>query len=99
MSIWAPAQRRRVVARPRGVRLSGRVKDWPDEAKLAFKDVKNQLWKWAKKHNVPNKKGLALLAYQGVKEAFEGTPEKTVIHTKTEEDTWQTLLKISSETR
>jgi hypothetical protein len=48
------------------------VKDWPKDASDAFKYVKNELWKWVKKENCQNRSGLALIAYEAVKNEFEG---------------------------
>lgn len=96
MDIWAKPQPRRP-RKPvdRGTRLPRRVKDWPQDAQAAFRDVKNQLWKWAKKDASRDRTGLALLAYQGVKEVWEGEPRET-IYCETEEDTCQRILSIAS---
>jgi len=95
VNIWAkPQQHFSKVLESQGLR--GRVKDWPADAQAAFKDLKNQLWKWSKKHEAGGQRqGLGLIAYMGVKAAWEDTPPKTTINCETEEDTWSTILNLS----
>ncbi len=103
MDIWAKPQPR---VRPRETKvtfeLPRRVKDWPEDAKASFKHVKNALWKWAKAKPGRNRDGLALIAYVGVKEAFEGPTVKAtayddVITCATMEEVWDTMLKLAKQ--
>lgn len=79
--------------------LPRRVNDWPEDARKEFKRVKNELWKWAKKQPGRDRSGLALIAYQAVKEAWEGKPPASegveIINCKTEEELWDTILKLA----
>lgn len=83
------------------MRLPRRVKDWPKDAKAAFKYTKDQLWKWAKDKPGRDRTGLALIAYVGTKEAFEGTTVHAkvyddVIVCNTEEEVWDKILQLAS---
>ena len=103
MDIWAKPQRQRARSTSVGsVRLPRRVKDWPEEARAAFKALKNDLWKWSKRHEKDgSRKGLALIAYKAVKDEWEGRPDPRanmeIIETKTLEDTWQALSNFVSQ--
>ena len=102
MDIWAKPQPRPKKQAQTHHELPKRVKDWPPEAKAAFKHVKNELWKWAKAKPGRDRAGLALIAYVGVKEAFEGEVVKAtiiddVITCKTMEGVWTTLLSLKSQ--
>lgn len=100
MDIWKKPQPRVRQAAPvaSGPVLKGRVKDWPAEAQEAFRCLKNDLWKWAKAEADRDRNGLGLIAYQAVKEAYEGKPDPRegmeIINCETEEELWDTLNKF-----
>lgn len=101
MDIWAKPQPRPKKAQATQHTLPNRVKDWPPAAQAAFKHTKNELWKWAKKKEGRNRDNLALIAYQAVKESFEGekvsaTVIDDVIVCETEEQVWSTMLSLKS---
>ena len=92
MSIWAPIARRQApTVTKRG--LPKRVKDWPPDAKTDFDHVKNELWRWVKKNNIPNRTRLGLIAYEAVKGEYEREPD---IICETEEDLWIKIRELMS---
>lgn len=102
LSIWKTPQPRPVRHRPSpgDVRLPRRVKDWPADAQEEFKRIKNELWKWVKNNNVENKTGLALIAYEAVKQVWEDRPDprtnmEVIDLSNTEEELWSTMRKLS----
>lgn len=68
------------------------VRDWPADARRDFQHVKNELWKWAKKSPNRDRTGLALIAYEAVKQVYENN-EKRVITYDNQEDMWTDLKR------
>ena len=102
MDIWKKPQPRvrHSTSVESGPVLKGRVKDWPAEAQEDFKRVKNELWKWAKAAPGRDREGLGLIAYEAVKQAYEGKPDPRegmeVINCETEEELWSALKRFST---
>lgn len=77
------------------------MKDWPEDARKVFNEVKNQLWTWSKKYEKSgSRQGLGLIAYMAVKQVWEDESDPRanmqIINCETEEDLWNTVSKIAS---
>lgn len=101
MDIWAKPQPRPRKQAAQHV-LTGKVKDWPEPARAAFKHTKNELWKWAKQKEGRDRSNLALIAYQAVQEAFAGTTVKATVYDdviicNNMEEVWSKMLSLKSQ--